>query len=179
MRWLGIGALLMIAGCGGGRYGYAQTYEPWGDENTYLSREVELSWQDAVRFPDRHRDDLVGWFGIVQRIEHVDRQSGLARLLLEMRIHQQRHLCADENGTSCRVTISDRPIGPFTANVRLRPEDLTDGPERLWTGSLVKVYGHVREAGDADSGPIVHAEWYRHWPHGTYVTTGAAGSMRR
>ncbi len=94
-------------------------------------------------------------------------------------MHQDRHLCADESAGSCRVTISDRGIGPFTALVQVRPEDLAEGTERLWTGSLVKVYGHVMDAGTEESGPIIQAEWYRQWPHGTYVTTGARGSMRR
>jgi hypothetical protein len=54
-----------------------------------------------------------------------------------------------------------------------------EGPSRLWTGSLLKVYAHVTDGGGEESGPILQAEWYRHWPHGTYVTTGARGVMRR
>jgi len=46
-------------------------------------------------------------------------------------------------------------------------------------GSLVKVYGHVMDAGNEETGPVIQAEHYRHWPHGTFVTTAARGSMRR
>ncbi|MCZ7677492.1 MAG: hypothetical protein M5U28_01430 [Sandaracinaceae bacterium] len=99
------------------------------------------------RFPDRHAQDLIGWFGVVREIEQIDRQSGEARLRLELRPHQDRHLCADETSGSCRVTVAERGIGPFTALVTLRPEELATGTERLWTGSLVKVYGHVVDAG--------------------------------
>lgn len=183
MRVRTLGALgvigVVLLGCGGGRYGYARSYEPWGPEGTYLQREVELTYEDVRRFPDRHAQDLIGWFGVVREIEQIDRQSGEARLRLELRPHQDRHLCADETSGSCRVTVAERGIGPFTALVTLRPEELATGTERLWTGSLVKVYGHVVDAGSEESGPIIQAEWYRHWPHGTYVTTAAAGSMRR
>ncbi|MGE0789120.1 MAG: hypothetical protein AB7S26_25835 [Sandaracinaceae bacterium] len=168
-----------IAGCGSGRWGYARTYEAWGDENAYLEREVELSYEDVRRFPDRYADDLIGWFGTVTEIEQLDRSTGQARISLQLRAHQDRHLCSDETSGSCRVTVSDRPVGPFTALVTLRAEDLTDGRERLWTGSLMKVYGHVQDGGTEESGPVLQVEWYRHWPHGYFVTTGAAGSMRR
>ncbi len=183
-RWIigviGLTALgLASPGCGGGRYGYARSYEPYGPEATYLSREVDLAYEDVRRFPDRHAQDLVGWFGVVREIEQLDRQSGQARLRLELRPHQDRHLCSDETSGSCRVTVSDRGVGPFTALVTVRAEDLAEGPERLWTGSLLKIYGHVVDAGNDESGPILQTEWYRHWPHGTYVTTAAAGSMRR
>jgi hypothetical protein len=77
------------------------------------------------------------------------------------------------------VTVSDRTIGPFEARVRLRPEDLAQGRERINRGSLVKIYGRVVDAGTEENGPIIEAEWYRHWPHGMFVTTGARGSMRR
>lgn len=172
-------ALLSLPGCGGGRYGFARAYEAYGPEGTYLSREVDLSYQEVRRFPERHANDLVGWFGVVREIQQLDRQSGEARLLLDLRVHQDRHLCSDETAGSCRVTVSERGIGPFTALVRIEPQDLATGPERLWTGSLVKIYGHVMDAGTEESGPVLQAEWYRQWPHGFYVTTGARGAMRR
>lgn len=180
-RWLSIAIVLsgIASGCGGGRYGYARTYETYGDEDRYLQREVDLSYEEVRRFPDRHADEIIGWFGTVTAIEDLDRASGRARLRLDLRPHQPRHLCRDETAGSCRVTVADRTIGPFVALVTLRPEDLQEGSERLWTGSLVKVYGHVTESGTEESGPIIEAEHYRHWPHGTYVTTAAAGSMRR
>lgn len=171
--------LLAIAGCGGGQYGYGRTYEPYGDEGSFLRREVQLSYEDIRRFPDRHREDLIGWFGVVREVADLNRQTGEARLVLDLRPHQERHLCADETAGSCRVTVSDRTVGPFTAHVRLRQEDLAEGRGRLNRGSLVKIYGHVRESGTEESGPIIEAEHYRHWPHGQYVTTADAGRMRQ
>jgi hypothetical protein len=172
-------ALALVAGCGGGRYGYARTYETWGDEGRYYEREVDLSYEEVRRFPDRHAEELLGWFGTVEEIESLDRDTGEARLRLLLRPHRERHLCADETSGSCRVTVSERAIGPFTVLLTVRAADLQEGPERLWTGSLVKVYGHVMDAGTEETGPVIQAEWYRHWPHGTFVTTAAAGSMRR
>ena len=54
----------------------------------------------------------------------------------------------------------------------LEPEDKT-GRDRLYAGSLVKVYGHVTPEYDDRGGPIVKADYYRHWPRGNYVTTTA------
>jgi hypothetical protein len=171
--------LALVAGCGAGRYGYARDYEPWGDEGRYLAREADLSYEDVRRFPDQHAEELLGWFGTVTEIVSLDRATGEARLRLSLRPHQDRHLCEDETAGSCRVTIAERGIGPFEVLLTLRPEDLQEGTERLWTGSLLKVYGHVTDAGNEESGPILQVEWYRHWPHGTYVTTAARGTMRQ
>lgn len=180
LRWslLGI-AFACAAGCGGGRYGYARTYQAWGDEGPYLERAVELTYEDVRRFPDRHADELLAWFGTVTEVAELDADSGEATLRLVLRAHRDRHLCADETSGSCRVTVSERPVGPFTAFLTVREEDRAEGPDRLWTGSLVKVYGRVTDAGTEETGPTIQVEWYRHWPHGTFVTTAAAGSMRR
>lgn len=189
MRRLAISTLLLlvgvssaaIAGCGGGgQYGYARTYAPSGTEQSYMSREVDLAYQDVRRFPDRQGEDgLLGWFGTVTAIEWVDEAAGRARLTLELRVHQERHLCGDETTDSCRVTVSERVIGPFVALVDVSESDRSDGEGRLWTGSLVKIYGRLTEAGDDETGPTLEAEHYRHWPHGTFVTTASRGSMRR
>lgn len=171
--------LLSIGGCGAGRYGHARTYQPWGDEAQYLNRAVDLSYEEVRRFPERHASELIGWFGIVREIEALDQESGEARLELQLHAHQDRHLCSERSPDSCRVTVSDRGLGPFTVLLHVRPEDLRSGPERLWTGSLLKVYGHVMDGGTDESGPIIQVDWYRHWPHGHYVTTAARGAMRR
>ncbi len=62
--------------------------------------------------------------------------------------------------------------------MEIRPED-REGENRLWVGSLVKVYGSPTGDFDEEGGPILQSAWYRLWPHGKYVTTGARGSMRR
>jgi len=176
---VGLVFLSLVAGCGGNPYNFARSYEAYGDEGGFMEREVTLSYEDVRRFPDRHAEDLIGWFGTVTAIEDLDRSTGEARLTLQYRRHQARHLCSDERSGSCRVTVSQRQIGPFQALVTVRQEDLSDGTDRLWTGSLVKVYGHVTDAGSEETGPIIEVEHYRHFPHGTFVTTAAAGSMRR
>ena len=175
----GFALLATIAGCGGNRYNYAREYSAYGDEGQYLDRSVDLSYEDVRRFPDRHAEELIGWFGVVREIEDLDRETGEASLLLEYRRHRARHLCRDERSGSCRLTVSQRGIGPFRVLLTVRDEDLQDGTERLWTGSLLKIYGHVTDAGTEESGPIIQVEHYRHFPHGTFVTTAAAGSMRQ
>jgi len=178
--WVAVAlALATIAGCGGNRYNYDREYSAYGDEGAYLDQQVELSYEEVRRFPDRHAEDLIGWFGTVSAIEQLDQDSGEARLVLDYRTHQERHLCSNERSGSCRVTVSQRSVGPFTVLLTVRPEDLQEGTDRLWTGSLLKVYGHVTDAGTEETGPVVQVDHYRHFPHGTFVTTAAAGSMRR
>jgi hypothetical protein len=53
------------------------------------------------------------------------------------------------------------------------------GPNRLYTWSLVRVYARVTNEYDERGGPVFRAEYYRHWPRGTYVTTDSAVKMRR
>ena len=179
--WITAGLFLLtsIAGCGGDRYNFGRDYAAYGDEGQYLERAVDLSYEEVRRFPDRHAEELIGWFGVITEIGDLDRATGEARLTLDYRRHQPRHLCADERTGSCRVTVSQRGIGPFQVLVTLRQEDLVDGTDRLWTGSLLKIYGHVSDAGSDESGPIIQVDHYRHFPHGTFVTTAAAGSMRQ
>jgi hypothetical protein len=166
----------LVAGCGAGPYGYARDYAPLGEETPYYNSATDLSYQDVVRQADRYTDETLGWFGIVTGME--DDEGGRVRVSLSLRAHQDRHLCGDETAGSCRVTVSDRPIGPFVALLTVRPED-REGQNRLWAGSLVRVYGHAQPEVDPVVGPVIEAAYYRHWPHGTFVTTGSAGAMRR
>lgn len=166
-----------LLGCGGGGdYGYARDYQTSGDERPYAERAQVVGYEDVKRDPEDYEGTLLEWFGIVTSVERDD--SGKALVHMTHRIHQDRHLCGDETAGSCRVTVSDRQSGAFSALIDIRPED-KDGDTRLWTGSLVRVYGHPTGDFDVEGGPVLTAEWYRHWPRGTYVTTGAAGSMRR
>lgn len=167
----------MLGACGGGgQYGYDREYHATGDEDPYLARSQVVSYEDVKRDPADYESTMLEWFGVVTSVEND--ASGKTMVHMTHRIHQDRHLCADETSGSCRVTVSDRQSGPFSALVTLRPED-KDGDTRLWTGSLVRVYGSPTGDFDVEGGPVLSAEWYRHWPRGTYVTTGAAGSMRR
>ncbi len=168
--------VVLLAACGGaGPYGYAREYEPLGDEEEWAEREQRIPYEDVRRDPADHVSSTVGWFGVVTG---VDASGDRARVAMSFRTHQARHLCEDERDSSCRVTVSDRSSGPFTAVVALRPEDQS-GQDRVWQGSLLKVYGSPNGEFDDQGGPVVEAQWYRHWPRGNYVTTGAAASMRR
>jgi len=167
---------VLLCACGGGQYGYDREYVTHGDEDPYMERVAQVSYEDVRRDPADYRSSLLGWFAVVTSVE---RDAGNRTLIHGThRIHQARHLCSDETSGSCRVTVSDRASGPFTAVVDIRPED-REGEERLWGGSLVKIYGSPTGEFDTEGGPILDGEFYRHWPRGTYVTTGASGSMRR
>lgn len=170
---------VVVAGCGGaGPYGYAREYEPIDGERAWIERSHELSYEEVRRMrPEVAANETVGWFGVVTE-EPVTEGSSM-RLTLSLRAHQERHLCDAAESSSCRVTVSQREIGVFTATISPRPEDLAEGRNRLWTGSLVRVYGTPTGVNDEQDRPVIQGQWYRHWPHGTYVTTFAASSMRR
>lgn len=169
--------LVLAVGCGGGgEYNYSREYHPLSEESDYIERaSAGASYEDVKRDPADYRSATLDWFGVVTA---VDLEGATARVHMTHRIHQSRHLCEDERDSSCRVTVSDRQSGPFTAVLTIREDD-RDGQARLWNGSLLRVYGSPTGDFDDEGGPVVAAEYYRHWPRGTYVTTGAAASMRR
>lgn len=167
-----------MTACGGaGPYGYAREYAPLGDEESFLEGASPISYEEVRRDPQEFQATDLGWFGLVTDVDVDDSGAGTVRMTY--RTLSARNLCADERASSCRVTVSDRAGGPFAATMNLSAEEL-DGERRLWVGSLVKVYG--KPTGELDpetGGPILAADFHRHWPRGTYVTTGARGSMRR
>jgi hypothetical protein len=164
-------------GCSSNPYGYAPEYVPLSDEEPYEERGLELSYEEVRRDPMGNQDKTLAWFGLIESIKPV---AGKDQVMVAMQLvfHQPRHLCSDQFDSSCRVTISQKAGGPFTAVLTPRPEHRS-GRDRLNAGSLLKVYGRVATEYDARGGPIVSSEYYRHWPHGTYVNTRRAGNMRR
>jgi hypothetical protein len=168
---------LSLAACGGGgRYGYARAYEPIDGERAYMERSVDASYEEVRRARPEEQPN-VSWFGVVLGAPEIS--GGTARVRLSLRAHQERHLCATENADSCRVTVTERELGTFTAQIAIRPEDASSGTDRLWQGSLVRVYGRSQGEEDASGDPVVVADWYRHWPRNTFVTTAMSGRMRR
>jgi hypothetical protein len=168
----------MLAACGGGgQYGYDREYVTTSEEDDLLEEVTEANYEDVKRDPSDYRSALVSWFGVVTNVD-LDASTGRALVSMTHRTHQARHLCGDERASSCRVTVSERAGGPFSAELDMRPED-REGQDRLWVGSLVRAYGSPNGEFDDEGGPILTARWYRHWPRGKYVTTGAARSMRR
>lgn len=170
--------LVSFFGCGGaGPYGYAREYVPLGDEEPHIEGATEITYEEVRRDPIDFQSTKVGWFGVVTAV-NVD-GSGAGTITMTYRTLSARNLCEDERDSSCRVTVSERAGGPFTAQVQLRSNELS-GEKKLWIGSLVKIYGAPTGELDPESGgPVLQADFHRHWPRGTYVTTGARGSMRR
>jgi len=168
--------LLLVAGCGAGQYGFSQTYETLSDEDDFAEGAQEAVYEDVKRDPAGFRSQNVGWFGIVTTVEAGP--GGASLVHMTHRIHQERHLCSDETASSCRVTVSERASGPWTAVLTIRVEDQV-GVDRLATGSLLKVYGAPNGEFDAEGGPVLAVRYYRHWPRGAYVTTADRGRMRR
>lgn len=164
--------LVLLTACGGGQWGYAREYETYGDEEDLVEGTTEVNYEDLRRDPAEYRSATIAWFGIVEKM-------GEGQLELTYRTLSPRNLCGSESASSCRVTVSERAGGPFTVKVDLAPEH-TEGQDRVWQGTLLRIVGSPTGELDPETGgPIIEADWYRHWPHGRYVTTGARGSMRR
>lgn len=170
---------VLWSACGAsGQYGFARYYAPTSDEAHYYQGELAATY-DEVRSarPEAYADATIGWFGVVQ--EREDLENGETRLILQFRAHQERHLCENQDDSSCRVTVSAINRGGFVTTLTLRPEDRT-GPRQVSVGSLLKIYG--RPTGDTlgeASGPIFQTEYYRHWPRNFYVTTRSQSGMRQ
>lgn len=168
-------ALAAIA-CGGGNYGHTRTYEPLLSERPYMDRAQELGYEQVKRTPYDYKATLVAWFGVVERMDRLP--DGRNQLRLGYRVHQARHLCKDEYQDSCRVTVSESSVGDFVARVRLTEAEL-NGDERVWVGSLLKVYGTPTGDYDERGDPVLEVSYHRHWPRGRFVTTAQRGAMKR
>jgi hypothetical protein len=179
-RYGWVPGLLLLGACAGANpYGYGREYLPADDEEGYYERAQELSYEEVRRNPQAYASELLGWFGVVTKIDK--RPSGEAVLALELKFHQPRHLCRDQFDSSCRVTISERAGGAFTTTVQLPAEQHEGFGSTDWlnVGSLVKVYGAPTGEYDERGGPVIKTEWYRYWPHAMYVTTTGNATMRR
>jgi hypothetical protein len=175
--WPLLCACSWLLACGGSSsYNYARTYEPLRAERSHYQAAQQVPYEDVKRDPNGYKEAEIAWFGVVKSIG--DLPDGKSRLLLSLHAHQDRHLCAEQSESSCRVTIAERDLGTFGADLALTPEEKA-GPERVWVGSLVKIYGHATGEYDGDGGPILQVTYHRHWPRGTYVTTAQRSGMRR
>lgn len=165
------------AGCAGaGPYGHARTYVDLDEEEGLARRSEEPVYDEVRRAPDQYQGRLLSFFGVVTGLRT---EGGRTRVAMQQRTHQDRHLCEDDSDSSCRVTVNARDGGPFTAALRLRPGDV-EGENRVQTNSLLRVFGTVVQGEyDAQGGPVIDVQYYRHWPRGEYVTTANAGAMRR
>lgn len=169
--------VVIASGCyGAGIYGYDRRYVPLDDEEGALASARVPPYEGVRRSPRDYRSASITWFGVVSSTEASP--DGAVMVHAGHRIHQERHLCADLERETCRVTVSQRSEGPFTAKLRLRPEHV-EGRNRLQPGSLIRAYGRVTGEYDAEGGPVLAATYYRHWPRGQYLTTADRSRMRR
>ncbi len=167
-----------IAACGGGGpYNFSRDYTPLKVERDHFEATAkQVAFEDVKRDPNGFTKVEVGWFGVVTG--YADLSDGRQRLTLSLRTHQERHLCGSSSGSSCRVTVTDRSMGSFVADVKLTDEQKV-GRDRVWIGSLFKIYGTATGDYDSDGSPVLKVTYYRHFPRGTYVTTGQRAVMRR
>ena len=180
-------ALWGTAGCGAGPYGFARYYVPTDQEEPFFQQTRDYPYGVVAANPDEFDGQLISWFGIVESVSGTKDGRYLVRMTHNR--HKERHLCADESNSSCRVTVHFKSSGGFSALLALRPEDLVPGLDKIQPGSLLKVYGRVRcqmaEDGqktcdyDEQGGVILEGAYYRQWPARYYVTTRRASSLRR
>jgi hypothetical protein len=176
LRWLCLAACA-LAGCGGsGPYGFSRTYDPLIGEKKHLERAQELPYEQVKATPYEYRATEIAWFGVVSALSELPDKRTQARLAFH--VHQARHLCRDEYEDSCRVTVSESSPGDFSARLLL-PESQNSGKERVWVGSLLKVYGKPTGDFDEQGDPVIEVTYFRHWPRGYYVTTAQRAAMRR
>jgi hypothetical protein len=176
--WIIVALTALLGGCySGGQYSYDRSYRPLGAEEALYERAQEAVFHDVRTNPADFEGQLIGWFGVVEEIE-PDAAAGPTTVRMSFRTHQERHLCSSEERETCRVTVSQASSGSFSARIPLRPEDAT-GQHRVQLGSLLRVYCAVTGEFDAEGGPLLECEWYRHWPRGQWVHTGMRSEMRR
>ena len=166
----------MLACHGPGPYGFARAYEPLLSERPHLDQAQQLPYEQVNREPYNYRGTEIAWFGVVTEMNELP--DGRTEARLSFRLHQGRHLCSDEYQDSCRVTVSDNSSGQFTARMKV-PASEKSGQERLWLGSLLKIYGKPTGDYDQHGDPVIETTYYRHWPRGYYVTTAQRAAMRR
>jgi hypothetical protein len=182
---------LLLSACGGGGYGYAKYYVPTRAEKPFDETSMEYTHGVVAVKPEDFNGKLIAWFGVVKDIEPM--KDGRHRVHLSFHKHRERHLCETEMENSCRVTINQRSTGDFTAILKIDPEDLIPGLDKIQPGTLMRVFGKVRcrqvnseyeldkwECDkDKHGGVLLIGEFYRQWPRREYRTTHTSNKMVR
>jgi hypothetical protein len=145
-------------------------------EKGHLERAQQLPYEQVKVTPYQFRSTEIAWFGVVTDVSDLDDKRTALRL--SFRVHQARHLCQDEYQDSCRVTVAENSPGQFSARLTLANSEKS-GKERVWVGSLLKVYGQPTGDYDEHGDPVIEVAYYRHWPRGYYVTTAQRNAMKR
>ena len=170
---------LGLAACAGpGPYGYARTYAPTSGEEAATKDAVPLD-PAMLGEPALAHGKPVVFFGVVQRRGAASRPTDGVVLVVSLRRMEDRNLCESaQSERTCRVTVSDAAFGETSVVVQLAGDD-DAGEHAVGPGSLVRVVGAVGGAFDETGAPLVKATWYRHWPHGQYVTRAHADVLRQ
>jgi len=176
-RWVwAVAVAAVLLSCGAGRYGYDVEYVPLKEEKKWTAEVTEINYEEIRRDPLNYADATLGWFGVVEEV--LSDEGGKLTVLCSYRTHQKRHLCEDKfDKKSCRVTVSKKSPGTFTTTIEPTEESDLMGKNKIQTNSLVKVYGKATGEYDSEGGPMLETYWFRHWPPGQYVDTGAASFM--
>lgn len=169
--------LLLLSCSSAGPYGYSRAYSPLDKEEDAIKDAREFDPVMAQRDPNDWKKAKVSLFGVVK--ERKEANGGGAYLTLGMRTLAPRNLCDEADESTCRVTVSAREHAVVHVVVRLANDD-DFGRVSVRPGSLVRVVGHLGEDTDpGDGGPVLRADYYRHWPRGEYVTMADSEHMRR
>ncbi len=178
---------VLLCGCGAGQYGYARYYVPLDDEEPYHTASMEFTFGAVSARPQDYKGKLIGWFGIVEKVQPTE--DGRALIRLEFHKHKARHLCEGETSDTCRVTVNQKSSGGFSAVVALTAKDKKPGLDKVQSGTLMRVFGRVRCIEDANGDPkcdldsqdgvILYTEYYRQWPARHYRTTHSMKKMVR
>ena len=172
------GLVLLVAGCGAGKYGFSPKYVPTDGEDSAIDGAREYDPVMYGREPDQWRKGKTMLFGVVT--SRTAGQGGAAYVTLSIRRLEPRNLCTSGNDEdSCRVTVSDKDFGTMHVSVGLHGEDDV-GEHSVGTGSLLRVVGQIGQDVDPGDGqPVLRASFYRHWPRHFYVTKADADQMRQ
>lgn len=178
MRWSSLGPLLVplvfaAAACHSpGPYGYARVYSPLGDEQKAAAHATDYDPARVTRNPGAWKGKPVSVFGVVR--SRSDGPGGAAYLTLSVRKLAAHNHCATRDDDSCRVTVGNHELAVVHALVKLSSRD-DIGKESVAPDSLVRVIGRIGDSVDPNDGmPVIHADYYRHWPKSEYVTTRSA-----
>jgi hypothetical protein len=180
-------AMLSVTACGPGPYGYAKYYVASDAEEPFHEKAKDFPYGIVAADPAKYQDRPIAWFGVVKKLKHMD--DGQYLVHLSHNSHRERHLCGGQSAKSCRVTVNFKETGNFSVYLRLRPADLEPGLEKIQPGTLMRVFARVKcHETDEDQvmcdyndegGLVLEGDYYRHWPAQHYVTTRAAGTLRR
>lgn len=175
--WMVLAALLTVSCRSAGPYGHSKVYSPLGDEEHAIEGNQQYDSLLAERSFDKVKGKSVWLFGVVTN--RGSGPGGAAYIAVSLRTLQLRNLCDSDDEDTCRVTVSDREMGRVHVLVSLSADDDL-GEHSVGIGSLVRVVGAVTSDIDPiDGTPIIRVNYYRHWPRGFYVTTKAAGALKR